>query len=857
MNDLSSQSKNRALQLLKLVERYDLHHVKTLPYNNVQGVLEWLGANPSKHYSGHERDTVTVLNTFIRDHGLETVQVMGIDETPELEGKERLVVYIKKHRDKSHTRDSIVLFLVMRCPARAPYMRERSKLIENAKFIETRSMPLFPSFATCPDPDFKPVAQQTHPVIDSFLPKAYETTASNAPAMTTSATGEPHKHGSRSTVVLEHGHGERHIQLVLCDVGATRRLIVERDNVFELNYMTAIGARELHVKHRDRRPSAEEISTKLQAMGRHIKDRYFVSMGMLCITLYPQERWSPSKLLSLPRYQRLSEDVDEAQCSPAQRLPLSVRVGEYRATDIIACEDSVPEELTKLTMDGATAGSPITVIETQQKEYYGIDLLRLAPGRIEPYDWYSKKVKALEKSYAHFMGKDRKRKADGYMYDPIEYRQPKSTPAVDDPGEGTSAKSAKQRVSSPARHLPPLRCDTTTHVRRVPDEELLAVRSSGDHVECDNASRGLQKIHGTQLKVGADVLIQEASQRQDRSTSADQVCKTVYKPRGTMILRSKSIKGELDTKIVILKGCDANEITHFKQNYGQLLEDCKPVAIWNESDSPNSVYSFLLQVLLTLKTASDAMLLPTHMCEWTDILISKGAVMTDTVSYLSKNYMKPQSSLFSDKCESLISLCTTLVAKHLPESELCQWLIKLNQSTVAYQVLTGSIQWLRNFDCSERRIPCLMSLDDNVVTFRDYSANLSNWLTNSGEERGEEAHKRSSSNTLVYGHPKPFRGNQTTESALDTKPRHAGISSIDQLNPSSSSGFAHDAVSKTESKWAPVIMFGKHKKQGPVQELTVESYTVTILVVHLSPNGSVKTLTELFQGVAMFSESDY
>ncbi|TKS92500.1 Serine/threonine-protein kinase PLK4 [Collichthys lucidus] len=636
----------------------------------------------------------------------------------------------------------------------------------------------------------------------------------------------------------------------------------ERDNVFELNYMTAIGARELHVKHRDRRPNAEEISTKLQAMGRHIKDRYFVSMGMLCITLYPQERWSPSKLLSLPRYQRLSEDVDEAQCSPAQRLPLSVRVGEYRATDIIACEDSVPEELTKLTMDGATAGSPITVIETQQKEYYGIDLLRLAPGRIEPYDWYSKKVKALEKSYAHFMGKDRKRKADGYMYDPIEYRQPKSTPAVDDPGEGTSAKSAKQRVSSPARHLPTLRCDTTTHVRRVPDEELLAVRSSGDHVECDNASRGLQKIHGTQLNVGADVLIQEAS-RNDRTDL-----------------------------LLLTRG---NGVFIFQ--YGQLLEDCKPVAIWNESDSPNSVYSFLLQVLLTLKTASDAMLLPTHMCEWTDILISKGAVMIDTVSYLSKNYMKPQSSLFSDKCESLISLCTTLVAKHLPESELCQWLMKLNQSTVAYQVLTGSIQWLRNFDCSERRIPCLMSLDDNVVTFRDYSANLSNWLTNSGEERGEEAHKRSSSNTLVYGHPKPFRGNQTTESALDTKldtlvrniilrmrvkifkslklkvsaldctrgltkltlnnATLLGISSIDQLNPSSSSGFAHDAASKTESKWAPVIMFGKHKKQGPVQELTVESYTVTILVVLLSPNGSVKTLTELFQGVVMFSESDY
>lgn len=1130
--------------MLDLVERYDLHHVKTLPYNNVQGVLEWLGANPSKRSFGHEEDTVTVLNRFVRERGLNTVQVMAIDETPQLEGKERLVVHIKKQRDDSHWRDAIVLFLVMRSATRTPYAREQSKLIEDAKVVEAGRNPLFPTFATCPDPDFKLTAQQTHPVIDGFLPLSYETTTSNAPAVTKYNFGQKYEPlqrtaepiqwilyadmaetlGSRCEIDIEklivtpntvlgrggfgvtvpigdnlvaktnlfpemvnwglpfidkkfnrYAHIASQVEEIMlgvsmkhpnvlrtfggfwCDIpgyqlGGRAVLIMERalyslqefmyrvqskafmpmveldtlkgleylrsrtiqhrdftyknvlvchqpdrkplpftfkisdfgtscnfstpdqpranrtnmapevlwclntttgsdifswycvmwelhgnsslvqhkapgkthckntyaanlselvgvynperDEVFELNYMTAMRARELHAKYKNRRPSVEAISAKLQHMGCNIADRYFVSMGVLCITLYPQERWSPSKLLSLPRYQYLRAYVDEAQCTPAQRMPLSVRVGEYRPTDIIACEGSVPEELTKLTTDGATAGSPFTVIETQHKVHYGIDLLRLAPGRIEPYEWYSKKVKELEKSYTSYMGRGKKRKPDGDTHCPIECRQPRVTPEADDPVVGTS----KRRVSSPACHLPPLRRGTATHVRRAPDEEPLAIPSSSDHVG-DNASSGLQKTHGAQLNFDAGVLTREASRPGDRYTSAEQVCETANKPRGTVILRIKSVKGELDTKIAILKGFDANEIMHFTRNvislsqtmtqrhplifsgprgdlckcsggngvfifqYGQLLEECKQVTIWNESDSPNSVHSFLLQVFLTLKTALDAMLLPMHLCEWTDILISKGAVMIDTFSYLSKNYMKPQSSLFGDTCESLISLCTTLVAKHLPRSDLCEWLSKLMPYTTADYVLTGCIQWLRNFDRSERRVPCPASLDNNIVTFKDYSTNISNWLTNVGEERGEEAHKSSCANMLVYGHPKPFRGDQTTE-MLDTKIdtlvrnitqrmrvkifktsklkvsaldctrglikltlNNAALlqnSTIDQLDPTATEGFAHDAVSTTESKWAPVIAFKKYKTVGLVQEWTMEYYMVNILVVLLS-----------------------
>ncbi|KAM7392164.1 hypothetical protein PAMP_022797 [Pampus punctatissimus] len=424
-----------------------------------------------------------------------------------------------------------------------------------------------------------------------------------------SATGEPNKHGSRSTVVLEHSHG----------VGASRRLIVG----------TTQGAGKTYCKS----TNAENLS------------------GLVSV-------YNPEK-----------DEVFELNYM----------------TDIVACEDSVPEELAKLTMLGAT---PVTVIETQYKVHYGIDLLRLAPGRIERY-----------------------------------------------------TNGIPRRLSW--KNLP------------------LATRA------------------------------------RDPSPSADRVWKTAYEPQGTVILQGKKIEGELDTKIAILKGWNANAIIHFKRNvvslsqtmtqrhplifagprgelckcsggsgvfifqYGQLLEECKSVTRWNESDLPNSFYLFLLQVFLMLKTALDTMMLPMHMCKWTDILISKGAVMIDAVSYLSKNYMKPQSSLFGDKSESLISLCTTLVAKLLPESELCEWLSKLKPYTTAGHIMTGCIRWLRKFDRSERRIPA--SLDNNVVTFRDYSANVSKWLTNGDEEEGEEACKRNGANMLVYGHPKFFRGKQTVE----------------------------------------------------------------------------------------------
>lgn len=1158
-------SRTNIQQLLDLVERYNLHHVKTLPYNHVRSALEWLGAQPSDIPSGcEEEDTVKVLNRFVRERGLGHVQVMDIDGTPQLQGKERLVVHIKQ-REKPRSRDAIVLFLVMKCVTKVPYSAEHNMLLCRANSFVSREIPLFPTLATCPPhPDFEACAQQPHPVIDGFLPKSYEMTIPNAPAVTEhnnlfgekyeplQPTAEPARWSIYADIAQPPGseHGEIDIEKLIvtpntvlgrggfgvtvpiddklvaktalfpdmvnwslpfidnkfnryahvasqleeimlgvsmrhpnilrtfggfwCDIpgyqlGGRAVLIMERalyslqefayrikskavvpvveldtlkgleylrsrtiqhrdftyrnvlvchqpdrkplpfafkisdfgtscnfstpdqprgnrtnmapevlwclntatgsdifswycvmwelhgdssligykgprgksyckstyaenlselvgvynparSEAFELKHMVAMNARELHAKHKNARPSARDILAKLQRMGRGIADSYFVSMGVLCITLYPQERWSPSELLNLPRYQRLTEDVSEAELTPSRRIPSSVRVGEYRPTDIVACEDCVPEELAKLTTDGAA--SPVKVIDARDKVHYGIDLLRLAPDRIEPYEWYSKKVGELN-DRSEFC---KKRKADA-ADDPVERRRPKTAAAhaAEDLGEG----ALRRRDFSLARHpLPPL----GSSAPRLPnvEHELPCVLQSGD---VRAGFKSVQKTPGARPDLGAHVLTREVSlpQPQDRST-ADRAGETARDPQSTVILRGRKIEGELDTTIAILMSRDANEIAHFKQNviclsqnmtrlhpaiftgprdelskcsgskgalifqYARSSEECKQVAKWTESDSPHSVYAFLLQVFLTLETALNAKVLPTHMSEWTDMLISKGAVTIDVVSYLSKNYTKPRCSMFGEKCESLPGLCAALVTKHLPDSELRRLLSGLKSETSARRVLTDSIEWLRLFARGERAVAHLAPLNNSVVTFKDYASNVSNWLTNTGEE---SPRTRSDAHMLVYGYPKPFRGNQMAESTGDTNLNTlvrnlilrmkvkvfeslrlkvsaldctrgltkvtlynsalSGVTGVDQLKRSSKIGarVTHDVVSQTESKWGPVVMFEKCSRQGPVEELTVEFYKVTILVVLLSPEGSVKSLRELFQGVTTFSESDY
>lgn len=135
-------------------------------------------------------------------------------------------------------------------------------------------------------------------------------------------------------------------------------------------------------EHKDNRPSTQAILNNLNHMSCAIADRYFVSMGVLCITLFPQERWSPSRLLKLDRYQCLSWDISEAKLPTTTAMPLSIQVGKYRPTDIIMGDDCVPDELTKMMTDRSAAGSPVTLIKPNLKVYYGIDFMKFRKFRM-------------------------------------------------------------------------------------------------------------------------------------------------------------------------------------------------------------------------------------------------------------------------------------------------------------------------------------------------------------------------------------------------------------------------------------------------------------------------------------------
>lgn len=1229
---LQVREKTSAERLLEMVERYNLYHVKTLHYKDVQGVLEWLGVNCGNFTYRVDEDTVAVLDTAVRLHGLRDVRVVGIQEEPQLQGIDRVVVYIKRQCDpqisNAEIYDSVVLFLVIKCNTSVPYSLELTKSIKDIKKILRDSHPLFPTFKSCQAQCAIYGSQQTRPVIDGFVPLKCKTTTvrtsnvimdnfgrqyetlrctteanpwsvyTNIPAppgpsefdiekliMTPNKVlgrggfgvtvpidnhsvakinlfpdmvdwsvpfmdkqfsryahiasqveevmiGVSMKHpnilrtfggfwcdspgyqlGGRAVLVMERalfslqefmwrlkdtsvipaveldtlrgldylrsrtiqhrdftyrnilvchqpnrkplpfafkisdfgtscnfstpdqprgnrtnmapevlwclnaatgsdmfswycvmwelhsgfplikykGHGQVYCKKTYAEnlsnlVGVYSP---EKSDTFELGYMKAMNARVIHTKYKDRRPSVQAILRSLKSMGHDIADKRFVSMGVHCITLFPQERYSPSQLLNLPHYKCLSRDISHAQLPPEITLPLSVQAGGYKTTDIIVSNDCIPEGLRELTE--STVDPRVTVINPDSKVYYGIDFMRLAPDLIQPHEWYSKKVKELEDLYK---SKYKKRKA-GNTDNPVEVRRSKTVPEVhvDDPEEGTSTK-----VRGKAHQVP--RQPTVTDVTQTPDREheLLSVLHNEAHgaesadrnrghvsmevsvfdfnnvewsresvgiLSCsdvddvilssdskslasENSNRALDAVN-SQFESGVDTLICRKVQRANIAASiedaprlpsestADPVSKAVDVSPGAVILLGKKIKGEIDTTMVILKSRDEKEIARFKCNvillsqtmtrmhplifdgprdglckcsrssgvfifqYAQFFEGCKQALNWDVTDSPNSVHAFLLQLFLTLKLVVDMKLLPTHMTEWRDVLIGNGAVMIDIVPYLSRNFNKPRSSLFGEDCNNLVDLCVTMVEKHLPNSDIHKWLLDekdLNISKSTSCMLTELIKMLRCFDRSDRTTPHLLTLHNgNYFTIRDYSSDIPNWLTCMGEE--EEI--PSGAKLLVYGDLKPFRGNQAADSLGDTKLNTlvknivlrlrvkilgssrlevttldctqglmkvtlknsalSGISSLDQLDRSTllnkSNHFTHDASSPTEARWAPVIMFTRHNRQGPLREFTLEYYRIMILMVLLSPHGLVRSLKELFQSVATFSVTDY
>ncbi|KAI4792881.1 hypothetical protein KUCAC02_033076 [Chaenocephalus aceratus] len=105
---------------------HSLYHVKTLCYEDAQGALPLLGWTGFGFDFGEDEDTVTVLKMFVELKKLSGVGVVGVFDEPQIRGKDRLVVHVKRnaHAEGAICKyDSIVLFLVTPGHAKAPSPR--------------------------------------------------------------------------------------------------------------------------------------------------------------------------------------------------------------------------------------------------------------------------------------------------------------------------------------------------------------------------------------------------------------------------------------------------------------------------------------------------------------------------------------------------------------------------------------------------------------------------------------------------------------------------------------------------------------------------------------------------------------
>lgn len=181
-------------KLMHLVGRYNLFYVKTLRYNDLRGVLDWLGVQCGDLAFSQHEDTVTVLNRLLPSR--RDVAVVSIDTEPEIEGKTRVIVYIKGDHGQAQARyDSIVLFLVVNFNG-TPYNQDANIIFKHARALLTdRKTPLFPEFAKCQhhNPSTVAVRQEQYPILDGFLALSYDTTRPKTPNVPVDRFGRIYK----------------------------------------------------------------------------------------------------------------------------------------------------------------------------------------------------------------------------------------------------------------------------------------------------------------------------------------------------------------------------------------------------------------------------------------------------------------------------------------------------------------------------------------------------------------------------------------------------------------------------------------------------------------------------------------
>ncbi|KAK2811412.1 hypothetical protein Q5P01_000207 [Channa striata] len=693
------------------------------------------------------------------------------------------------------------------------------------------------------------------------------------------------------------------------------------EDAFRSEYMKGIHAEELWRRYSNARPSVsailEKLSESARTTTRPVTDREFIALGPLCITLFPQERYSPSELLSLPRYRTLQADASPPEI-PRATIPLSVSAGEYRATDVVTCDDCAPKALldqTKLV--------PVTAYRHTDKEFYGVDVMRLAPGRIQPYAWYASKASSFAgrgavKRKAELReeaggvkvyvagSSDAPTRPQGQRSDPVSLVEPESSRPVESRHElGDRASrhlrtTAVERAAADERAGPSARkrAEKTQHLCRREDSETSFARVERETI------------------AGSAV----ASDRRAHPSGAPTEPAAVEEPQSRVFVkgRMRRAAGEIDTGMAILVRGTENEEAMFMENvvelsqtltemhpgifagpsrglckcsasdgvvvfqYALLLKDCTPASEWTPSQPPHSKERFVAQVLLLLREALLSKCLPVHALDPRNLLICQGAVVIDAVGYLSRHFRKG-GPLVGECGEAALELCVDIADRRLPGTTLGAWLKAARGQASTGELadaLNVAIESLGAYGDERIGVPDRLTLDQGLYfTFKEYTAEIPTWLAEAGEGSGSGNWTTRAldvgARLLVYGTPPCARGDQADPESLSrcgafnavirnlvlrlkakvlgetrleiaalnctsaplkvTVNRSAltGVSGVDELDRArlqfceQGKCYMHDAnpgSSLDSLKWAPVIMFSKHMRTGPLRELSVEYY---------------------------------
>ena len=671
----------------------------------------------------------------------------------------------------------------------------------------------------------------------------------------------------------------------------------------EKPHMKLIGAPELFQRYSRNRPSVQKVRESfyqrlrnLSVNPEHLQE--FVNIGLMCITLYPQERSTPAELLSTPRYTCAKMDITAPECTPPHYdMATSIRIGTYNTTDVVLTTEL--NYVTALEYVSANGSAERYIAKWQQryfdfaakyhaqnKTHYGVDTLRLVPDQIQPESWYKCKVNELLAKGAllrqRFRGKKRR---------PAE----NLTSVASDVTDTSSGPSGLQRETPD---------DGLQQEREIREKEHSAV-STLTRVTRANYPVDYNHIEATQdeeQRTTEGVTITVRIKRDEvpiamvTLVARDNADMTLFKQRVVMLSQTVVAKrpdlfnGPHDGSI----SCSGvKNILVFQ--YAQLVPDI--VELTNCKTKQPTVRSELMtQLLLTLQVASELGLLPTQKLLPCDFLVSGGSVMIDLVKYLAR-YFRSTKELLGEKDEWLTYNVANAACMLVPEiPALCN--PRRNHVSTREFFEWALTACKSNSQTIERIAPRFVDRHAIKLTFRDpcYGAG---WLTKEGDpadfRRQLEVFTESfppidvfgiqdtdANPTLVdeivrnivltmrrkvFGFEEKVVTTVTdctrspitlSEGALSAVPQLNNISMVTSEMALHGSYYGHGATLNlaTTLKWTPLIMYRRKFKESPEPRLCYYYYEVNVIIVRLANKGVEKNVKSLFRNMTSWSFTD-